>query len=124
MPFELLLTITQGYRTQIHCRYANCYALWNEIHITSIFSPEDIYNKTVSREKQEKDTIKQLLRRIHEYTYHYVENGEYKEFTIPASEYNGYDDLKQRVLGDKSGFITVWETEVIPFDEAEKTERG
>lgn len=116
LTFELLLTIMQGYRTQIHCRYSNCYALWNEIHITSIFSPEDIYNETVSREKQEKDTIKQLLRRIHEYTYHYVGNGEYKEFTIPARKYNGYDDLKQRALGDKSGFIAVGETEVIPFE--------
>ena len=53
-----------------------------------------------------------------------MKNGEYKEFTIPASEYKGYDDLKQRAIGDKSGFITVGEKEVIPFDEAEGTERG
>lgn len=29
LPFELLLTITQGYRSQIHCRYSNCITLWN-----------------------------------------------------------------------------------------------
>lgn len=28
--------------------------------------------------------------------------------------------MKQRTLGDKSGFITVGETEVTPFDEAEE----
>ena len=78
LPFELLLTITQGYRSQIHCRYSNCITLWNEVHITSIFSPEDIYAGVVSRENQGKDTIKQLLRRITKYVYHYKVGDEYK----------------------------------------------
>lgn len=80
LPFELLLTITQGYRSQIHCRFSNCFALWSEVHITSIFSPEDIYGGMVSRENQVKDTIKQLLRRITAYIYHYKVGDEYKSF--------------------------------------------
>jgi hypothetical protein len=40
--FGYLLQLLQGYRTPIHARYNNVYSLWNEIHITSIFTPHDI----------------------------------------------------------------------------------
>lgn len=93
LPFELLLTITQGYRTQIHCRYANCFALWNEVHITSIFSPEDIYGEMVRKESQAKDTIKQLLRRISMYVYHYSDGEEYKTLELSGEKYKGYENL-------------------------------
>lgn len=99
LPFEFLLTITQGYRTQIHCRYANCYALWDEVHITSIFGPEDIYGGMVSVEMQKKDTINQLLRRITEYVYHYVEDGKYKEYRIKGKDYTNYIDLRVKARG-------------------------
>ena len=36
-----------------------------------------------------------MLRRITKITYHYVENGEYREFSIPASQYTNYEDLKK-----------------------------
>ena len=101
LPFELLLTITQGYRTQIHCRYSNCYVLWNEIHITSIFSPEDIYSGMVSKETQDKDTIKQLIRRITGFIYHYVDNGEFKTFEISGSDYTNFEDIK-KILESKN----------------------
>lgn len=113
LPYELLLTITQGYRTQIHCRYSNCFALWKEVHITSIFSPEDIYGGMVAREMQEKDTIKQLLRRITLYVYHYVEEGIYKTFELAGSQYKGFDDLKRQAGGYEFMKIT---DEEIPFD--------
>ena len=114
LPFELLLTIMQGYRTQIHCRYSNCYSLWNEVHITSIFSPEDIYNGMVSREMQAKDTMKQLLRRITLIVYHYKDGEEFKTFELLGREYKGYSQLKSLVLG-KYGLIPV-NDEDIPFD--------
>ena len=77
LPFELLLTITQGYRAQIHCRYANCYSLWNEVHITSVYTPEQVYQGMVNKSRKI-DTINQLLRRIDRIILHYIENGEYK----------------------------------------------
>lgn len=112
LPFEMLLTITHGYRTQIHCRYSNCYALWDEIHITSILSPEDIYKETVSRELQDKDTIKQLLRRVTQFVYHYIEDGVYKEFCLEGSKYKSYEDLKYLATG---GWSKVDEAE-LPFE--------
>lgn len=113
LPFELLLTIMQGYRTQIHCRYTNCFALWDEVHITSIFSPEDIYGGMVSREAQEKDTIKQLLRRITQFVYHYQENGEYKTLELSGEQYKGYEELKMQLKGND--FVQIGDEE-IPFE--------
>lgn len=113
LPYELLLTIMQGYRTQIHCRYSNCFALWSEVHITSIFSPKDIYGGMVNWETQAKDTIKQLLRRITQYVYHYQENGEFKTFELPGNKYKSFDDLRRQAIG--SEFIPV-DDEDIPFE--------
>ena len=97
LPYELLLTILQGYRSQIHCRYANCYTLWNEVHITSIYSPEDIYFSTVKRELQSKDNVQQLLRRINKYIYHYIENNEYKAVEVQGTNYKGYEQIKNQL---------------------------
>lgn len=113
LPFELLLTIMQGYRTQIHCRYANCFALWSEVHITSIFCPEDIYNEMVKRESQAKDTIKQLLRRITRYVYHYTDGDTYRVFELSGEKYKGYENLIALATGN-DGFIKVGDGEV-PF---------
>lgn len=113
LPYELLLTIMQGYRTQIHCRYSNCFALWDEVHITSIFSPEDIYGGVVAWENRAKDTIKQLLRRITKYVYHYQENGEYKTFELSGNQYKDYDDLKRQVGGKD---FVVADDESVPFE--------
>lgn len=96
LPFELLLMITQGYRTQIHCRYANCYALWNEVHITSIYSPEQIYISLVNSLNRDVDTINQLLRRIDLYIYHYIENSEFKTIEVTGKEYKGLKDCESR----------------------------
>lgn len=101
LPFELLLMITQGYRTQVHCRYSNCYALWTEVHITSVYAPEDIYRETVSKERQDKDTIKQLLRRITKYVYHYKQGEQYKIFELDGEQYEGFDDLKRHAPSEE-----------------------
>lgn len=101
LPYELLLMITQGYKAQIHCRYSNSVCLWNEVHISSIFSPEDIYCGMVSRENQKKDTIKQLLRRISKYVYHYKQGNEYRTFELAGNQYLDYEDLKKRAIGQE-----------------------
>ena len=113
LPYELLLMIMQGYRTQIHCRYSNSFSLWNEVHITSIFSPEDIYQGMVSRKTQAKDTIKQLLRRISQYVYHYQENGEFKTFELPGDKYKDYYDLKIKATGKE---FEKADSDEIPFN--------
>ena len=114
LPFEFLLTITQGYRSQIHCRFSNCYSLWNEVHITSIFAPEDIYQGMVSKENRDKDTIKQLLRRITKYIYHYKDGEEYKTYELAGDKYIDFFDLKERAI--RNVFIQI-NKEKVPFEE-------
>lgn len=99
--FQELLNYLDGYRIDIHCRYSNAYALWTEVHITSVFPPETAYKFMVEESSRKTDSIKQLIRRITEIIYHYKENGEYKTYAIKSSEYKEYETLKQIVEGDK-----------------------
>ena len=70
-----------------------------EVHITSIFSPEDIYGEMVRIENQKKYSIKQLLRRISKYVYHYKQGNVYKIFEFESNQYKDFDDLKRRTTG-------------------------
>ena len=97
LKYSTLLNMLDGYKTQIHCRYANVYALWTEVHITSVLPPEMVYRRMVA-ENQDVDTIQQLLRRLTYVDFHYKENGEYKVFRQNASEYKDYKAL-QRACG-------------------------
>lgn len=112
--FQSFLQMLDGYKIQIHCRYANAYALWNEVHITSIYPPEKAYTFMVDETSRTIDSVQQLLRRINTIVYHYKDGNEYKSFALPASQYISYEDLKQRALGHSDGFITVNASE-IPF---------
>ncbi len=109
--FQTLLNLLDSYRIQIHCRYANLYALWTEVHISSIFPPEEAYKFMVESENRDGDPIAQLMRRLDTVVYHYKSAGEYKTFSLPATEYKNYTDLKEQAL--KNTFIDV---ETSPFD--------
>jgi hypothetical protein len=116
MKFSQLLTILDKYsRTQTHCRYANTYNLWTTCIITSIFPPEELYASMVANDMQKRDKLEQLLRRLDKIVYHYVKDGEYKSFSIPASEYTNYENLKQRALADNDGFVPIPTKQVIPL---------
>lgn len=112
MPFHQLLTYLDVYRVQIHARYANSYALWEEVHITSVFAPEQVYKSMVEREQRDVDTIKQLLRRLTAVIYHFHEDGQYHQIEIPIEEYKDIETFK-----DKYGisFVKVDDDEQIPF---------
>ena len=73
--YGLLLQIFQGYKAQIHSRYNNVYSLWTEIHATSIFTPDELYDSMVALSSRSIDSKTQLLRRITDYVYHY-KNGD------------------------------------------------
>ena len=47
----------------------------------------------VPLDRQDMDSREQMYRRITDISYCYVADGEYKRFTLPMSEYKGYDDL-------------------------------
>jgi len=98
-PFGFLLQILDDYKIQVHARYANIYALWTEVYITSVFPPEELYKKMVEESARGRDKQKQLLRRITDITYCFVDAaGEYQRYTIPMSEYSDYDELKAAAM--------------------------
>jgi len=108
MKYSKLLMILDKYsRTQTHCRYTNTYNLWSMCIITSVFPPDEVYSLIVHEDKKSKDKIDQLLRRLDVIVYHYIENEEYKTFSIPANEYKNYDDLKKRALGNIDEFVEI-----------------
>lgn len=111
MKFQQLLNYLDCYKTQIHCRYANSYSLWNEVHITSVYPPDEVYSFMVEPSKQERDRIAQLLRRIAYIVYHYRnENGDYLQLSIPAHEYLNYEQLKQLANPSMDNFIPIEES--------------
>ena len=95
-PFSLLLQILDKFKTQLHARYSNVIALWNEVYITSVFPPEELYKKMVEESVRGRDKQQQLLRRIADITYCYIEHaGNYQRYTIPMSQYKDYETLKR-----------------------------
>ncbi len=116
MKFQVLLNYLDRYPVQVHCRYANAYALWDEVHITSVFPPELAYRFMVEESMRNTDKINQLLRRITAIIYHYKENKEYKSFELPMEQYQNYEHLK--VLAMNDGFMPVesFEQGELPFN--------
>ncbi len=107
MSFQKLLTYTEGYRVQIHCRYTNAYALWSEVHITSIYPPEEVYALMVELGNRDRDRFQLLLRRITKVIYHYKLNHEYKTYELPSNEYVNYTDLKDKALRNQDNFMQI-----------------
>jgi len=112
--FQLLLNLLDGYRIQIPCRYANVYALYTEVHITSVFPPEEAYRKMVT-DNRDTDTLKQLFRRLTAVVYHWKDGKGYYAFSLPAEQYTGIDSLISAARSD-SGFSPIPNSRAIPFN--------
>lgn len=96
IKYQTLLTLLDKYTAQIRCRYANNYMLWNEVHITSVYTPREIYEMTVDSKHRMTDSYEQLARRINTLVYHYVTaDGDFKEYTIPFADFSSLDILKE-----------------------------
>ena len=93
IKFNALLGMLDGYRAQVHCRYANVYALWDTVHITSVLPPEMAYNRMV-QDNRDIDVVGQLLRRISEIVYHYKKDGNYGTYAVAGDKYRDYDRLR------------------------------
>lgn len=115
MKFQELLNYCDKYKIQIHCRYANGYALWTVIHITSIYPPEEAYKFMVDQENRDRDRIDQLMRRLTYIVYHYKVNGEYKAYKISAEEYQNYEQLKNLAHGNRDGFVPLDSASSLPL---------
>ena len=107
MKYEILLQVLQGYRSQMHARYANTYALWTQVDITSILPPEKLYENIVPELKRSDDGFAQLKRRITTIIYHYKANNSYRTLELPASDYIDYSSLIETVHGNKDNFVPI-----------------
>lgn len=116
IPYGMLLTLTDKYRQPIHCRYANAWSVYSELHLTSILPPEELFNSMVASSDRAKDPITQLLRRITTIVYHYKDDaGNYCTYEMAGSEYRNYEDLVRRATGS-DGFTPLDADSDMPFD--------
>ena len=72
-----LLRLLDVYKAEVPARYCNVKALWNEVHITSVLTPQQVYQKACT---DDYDRIEQLLRRLTSICYHFKDNmGRYRK---------------------------------------------
>lgn len=91
--YSMLLQMLDGYKIEIHARYANTFALWTEVHITTILPPETLYNLLVPPDQREVDPKVQLFRRLDIIVYHWIDNEKYKTYEMSMKSYKDYADL-------------------------------
>lgn len=92
--FSTFLNLTDKYRCDIHARYVSTMALYSEVYITSVYPPEKLYENLVETATQGIEPRQQLYRRISDITYCEVRNGHFFRYTVPMSEYAGYEFLR------------------------------
>lgn len=100
--YSTLLGMLQGYKQQFHARYTNVIGLWNEVHISTVLPPEDVYKNMVS-DNRNVDTIKQLMRRIRTIVYHWKDSDIYNSFELSMNDYKNYEGLKSRAISSYKG---------------------
>lgn len=61
----------------------------------------------MKQEKRKQDSLEQLMRRLTVITYHFIHNGAYMKYSIPATSYTDYESLKRdayaSVVGGSGG---------------------
>ena len=78
-----LLRLLDVYKASVPARYNNCKALWEEVHITSVLTPQQVYKQACV---DDYDRIDQLLRRITSIVYHFKSNnGSYYQTSFPPT---------------------------------------
>ena len=98
LSYENFLGIFDVYsRRQQHCRYGNTYALWTQVLVCTVLSPEEVYHNMVDNNKNS-DTFEQMMRRLDVIVYHYKYKGEYKTYEVLASEYPGKDRMIEQAM--------------------------
>ena len=98
LSYDQFLGILDVYsRRQQHCRYGNTYALWTQVLVCTVLSPEEVYHNMVDNNKNS-DTFEQMMRRLDVIVYHYKYKGEYKTYEVLASEYPGKDRMIEQAM--------------------------
>lgn len=96
--YSTLLSICDCRTVEVSARYHNKTMLWQEVHITSPLLPQELFTSLGKY-----DSIKQILRRIHFYVYHYKDGNDYKKLEIVDSSDKGItrDGVKLELFKQK-----------------------
>jgi len=119
VKYELLLSYLSGYKVQIYARYANIVGLWNEVHITSVYPPDLLYESMIMNNRKV-DSYEQLRRRITYVVYHYKnDKGEYCNHEMPMTEYIGHKHQKGLFIQEDYSNVgtQLHDNTLNPFDE-------
>ncbi|MCL2188087.1 MAG: hypothetical protein FWC16_03435 [Defluviitaleaceae bacterium] len=117
IKYEQLLALLSGYKVQTYARYSNVVGLWDEVHITSVFPPDLLYENMITNHRKV-DSYEQLRRRITNITYHYKTNdGDYIEYNTPSDEYENYNKQKRLAKPEYNNavFTEVKDDDTMPF---------
>lgn len=115
ITFGKMLVLLDKYRTPLSCRYCDGYQLWEEVNITSVYTPQELYKKMFdgSADDEKKTDMIEQLNRINTIIYHfcidddkiYIENPRaykghknYCTFEMPYSDFIDREDLKAKAL--------------------------
>ena len=88
------------------------FSLYDEVHISSIYTPQELYESMVDYANRSIDSEQQLLRRITYYVYHWKDEDGYHSYTIPSSEFKSFKELRDEAIGN-DGFEQIDDN---PFD--------
>lgn len=118
IPYSMLLQMLQGYKVQLHARFSNVFSLYEEVHITSIFTPDEIYGSMVEQQNQKVDSLYQLMRRITKIIYHYKDEQGFHTFEMPPDEFTTYIDLKEKAQPENKDFVSLKQDDYdnLPFE--------
>ena len=110
-----LLRLLDVYKAEVPARYNNCKALWNEVHITSVLTPQQVYKSACV---DDFDRIEQLLRRITSICYHYKDNngGYYKSYFPPETLLNDMIKECEKQLQVYGNYVPITEPILIGDD--------
>lgn len=117
ITFGKMLVLLDKYRTPLSCRYCDGFQLWEEINITSVYTPQELYKKMFdgSNDDEKKTDMVEQLNRINTIVYHfctdddniYIDNPRaykghknYHTFEMPYSEFISREDLKRKALAN------------------------
>ncbi len=116
-PYSALLTILDEYVSEVHARYHNAPTLWNELHITSVYTPDEIFRRNVQDSSERSvETFEQLRRRINTIMYHWKDDAGFHQFPLPMSEYKDRNDIVFKAARCSDSFFLLPSGIVTPFD--------
>lgn len=116
--YNFLLTLLDVYVSDVHARYHNVSTLWNEVHLTSVYAPEQVYNRNVQDMSERSiETFDQLRRRIRTVMYHWKDDSGFHYFSLPMSKYKDCSDMIRNAgLSCRDSFLPLSPGVVAPFD--------